>query len=232
MKCKKCGADTVQEPTSSLCPSCIDEEKAAEGLYRRVVIFLGVFAAGMILLTIFSTPRKPDSDKPSSPDAQATSTTRAPVPEIATPETPAIPPAKPDKPQWEYDTFTMDAGSKTVKIGCLRSDEMVTLNSPYTNVYTHLCFRTDGSVFLGLIGDGQLLSGIEHGARIRIGSEPVKSFSLVEPADYSSNIAFIEPRGPLFAAATAGKQIYIEATYYDAGVQTVTFSPPEPLKLK
>jgi len=231
MKCKKCGADTAQDLISSLCPACLEAEKAGEGLYRKMLIFLGVFAALMILLTVFSTPHKPDSDQASSPDAQTAPTAQAPVPATTTPQTTDITPAEPSRQQWNYETVTMDAGSKTVKVGCLRSDEMVTLNSPYSDVYAQLCFRTNGDVFLGLLGQGQLLSGDYHGARIRVGSGPAKSFSLVAPADYSSNVAFISPHGPLIAAARAGKQIFIEATYYDAGAQTLSFSPSQPLDL-
>jgi hypothetical protein len=231
MKCKKCGGETEQDTPNSLCPACSKEEEAGARLFRRLLIFLCAVAAGMILLIIFSTPRKPDPDPAASPDAEAAPAAQSPVPEPATPDASVVPPATPEKQQWDYDTFTTDAGSKTVKVGCLRSDEMVTLNSPYSDVFAHLCFRSDGSVFLGLMGDGQLLSGDEHGARVRIGNGPVRSFSLVEAADYSSNLAFIEPHGALFAAAAAGKQIFIEATYYDAGQQTATFSPSEPLKL-
>jgi len=216
MKCKKCGADTAQDLISSLCPACLEAEKAGEGLYRKMLIFLGVFAALMILLTVFSTPHKPDSDQASSPDAQTAPTAQAPVPATTTPQTTDITPAEPSRQQWNYETVTVD---------------MVTLNSPYSDVYAQLCFRTNGDVFLGLLGQGQLLSGDYHGARIRVGSGPAKSFSLVAPADYSSNVAFISPHGPLIAAARAGKQIFIEATYYDAGAQTLSFSPSQPLDL-
>jgi len=117
-------------------------------------------------------------------------------------------------------------------VGCIDSNEMVHLNAPYEDVFARLCLRTDGAAVIMLRGDGQLLSGDEHDAIVRIGSGQARRFALEQPADYSTNKAFIEPAGPLFAAAKSGKPITIEATYYEAGDQTTTFSPSEALKFK
>jgi len=131
-----------------------------------------------------------------------------------------------------YSTYQSDAGSKTIKIGCLESEQPVYLSDPYSDTFEKLCFRSNRDVLLILEGRGQLLSGDRHGARIRVGDGAPRSFSLEEPSDYSSQSAFIEPSSPLFAAASLHKKISIEATYYDAGSQTTTFTPSEPLNLK
>jgi hypothetical protein len=118
-----------------------------------------------------------------------------------------------------------------MRIGCIDAVDTVHLNSPYLDTRAMLCFRSDKTILFALYGDGQMLSGDRHGAIIRIGDGPARSFSLEEPSDYSSDRAFIVPAGSLFAAAMAGKSISIEATYYQAGSQTLTFAPTQPLDL-
>jgi hypothetical protein len=98
----------------------------------------------------------------------------------------------------------MDAGSKVERIGCIQSDEMLHFDEPYHDNYATLCFRTDGSAIFS-IEDGQILSGDDHGARIRLGNAAPRSFGLDQPSDYSSTSVFIAPASPLFAAAKAGK---------------------------
>jgi hypothetical protein len=227
MKCSKCGADTSDNSTSSLCPACID----AEGRFGKVAVFLGVAALFVVFIVFFLTltPTKPNADSAGNPVPETAS--NAPASQPDTPQAPAAAPV-PEKHDWDYDTGAMDAGSRPVKFGCIGSDEMVHLNSPYEDTFTRLCLRTDGAALFILNGDGQMLSGEGHGAIIRFGDGPAKRFSLEEPSDYSSKEAFVEPAGPLFAAARAGKSITIEATYYEAGQQVVTFSAATPLNLK
>jgi hypothetical protein len=134
-------------------------------------------------------------------------------------------------PTWEYHTMSSDAGAKRILVGCIESEDELRFESPYKNTVATLCFRSDGPVWMS-IGSGQLLSGDSHGARVRVGDATPRSFSLVQPSDYSSNAAFIGPSGPLVAAARGGKSITVEATYYDAGSQSVTFRPKAPLFLK
>ena len=139
-----------------------------------------------------------------------------------------VQPSTPDKPGWKYETISMDAGSKAEKMGCIQSDETLQFRFPYHDNRADLCFRSDGGVFL-TIQDGQILTG--DGARVRIGATPVRSFRLDEPTDDSSTVAFLAPAAPLFAAARSGSKITVEATYYNAGNQTITFSPDAPISI-
>jgi hypothetical protein len=134
-------------------------------------------------------------------------------------------------PSWDYQTVDRDAAARKAHVGCIQSDDQISLKSPYENTFARLCFRSDGGVWLS-IASGQLLTGDSHDARIRFSNSAPRSFSLEQPSDYSSDAAFIVPSGPVFAAARAGKKIAVEATYYEAGIQTVTFSPDSPLVLK
>jgi hypothetical protein len=134
-------------------------------------------------------------------------------------------------PSWDYETVDRDAGARKVRAGWIQSDDQIRLESPYENTFARLCFRSDGGVWLS-IASGQLLTGKSHDARIRFSNSAPRSFSLEQPSDYSSDAAFIVPSGPVFAAARGGKKIAVEATYYEAGLQTATFSPNSPLVLK
>jgi hypothetical protein len=134
-------------------------------------------------------------------------------------------------PTWKYHTASSDAGAKSVLVGCIESENELRFESPYKDTVATLCFRSGGNVWMET-GSGQLLSGDSHGARVRFGDAAPRSFSLVQPSDYSSNAAFIVPAGPIFTAARSGKEITVEATYYDAGSQSVTFRPKAPLVLK
>lgn len=136
-----------------------------------------------------------------------------------------------DGPHWEYESEDTDAGSRTLLIGCISSNEKLHFDWPYRDNYARLCLKSDGTAFI-VIGDGQILSGDDHGARIRLGNGRSKSYGLETPSDYSAKAAFIAPAGPVFAAARRGERIAIDATYYDAGNQTATFSPDAPLRLK
>jgi len=232
MKCVKCGADSAPDLTGSVCPKCLEAEKAGHSLFLKIVVSLFIVAMFVSVVAFLSTQPKANSDRTSNAAPEAASNEQGSVSGTALPQAAVVAPPEPAKPRWDYSTINMDAGSKVVKVGCIQSDEMVALNSPYSSVYASLCFRTDGAVLFVLDGDGQLLSGDNHGAKIRIANGPARSYSLVEPADYSSNRAFVEPEGPLFAAAKVGKTITIDATYYEAGDQTVSFAPSQPLSLK
>lgn len=141
-----------------------------------------------------------------------------------------VQPSTPDKPVWKYETISMDAGSKAEETGCIQSDETLQFKFPYHENRADLCFRSNGDVFL-TIQDGQIPTGYGYFARVRIGATPVRSFSLGEPTDDSSTVALLTPAAPLFAAARSGSKITVEATYYNAGNQTVTFSPDAPISI-
>jgi hypothetical protein len=229
MKCTKCGADTSVDSTSSLCPACLDAQKQDSRFKLFSFFFIGIVLAFIVVIILTSGTRT----TPSAGD-QSLAATAAPVVSAPADSAPAASNTEPAQPasNWDYSTVEMEAGSKTEKVGCIASDNEVDLRWPYQAVRAELCFRTDATAYFHLLGDGQMLSGDEHGAKIRFGDGPARSFSLEQPADYSSNGAFIEPAGPVFTAARGGKTIVIEATYYDAGSQSVAFIPSEPLKLK
>jgi hypothetical protein len=177
---------------------------------RKVFGFLALIAG----IVVFAAAM--ESNFTSSTDVRHTVSTTTPA-EVA--------------PKWEYSTVGMDAGTKKRLVGCIQSSAKVHLEFPYKDTLATLCLRSDGSAMLS-IESGQILTGDNHGARIRFGDAAPRSFSLDQPSDYSSTVAFIVPSGPLFAAARSGKKITVEATYYDAGSQTATFSPDVPLVLK
>jgi hypothetical protein len=176
------------------------------------------FADFLIMMSPQSGTKVGSGDNKQAPSQNAAQTASVPV---------AVEPA----PGWEYHTNSSDAGAKKVLVGCLESKDELRFESPYKNTVATLCFRSDGGVWMS-IGSGQLLSGDSHGARIRVGDAAPRSYSLVQPSDYSSDAAFIVPAGPVFAAARSGKNITVEATYYGAGRQSVTFRPKAPLVTK
>jgi hypothetical protein len=219
MKCLKCGADAPPNLNSSLCPSCLTAQKQKQGRPTGLLIagFLGLLVV-FVVLSSHTTPKLPVVENQS--------------PEINAPPSPSIAEPEVHRSKWDYSAVEMDAGNRTEKVGCIESDNLIELKWPYKDVYADLCFRSDSTVYLHLLGDGQLLSGEGHGAKIRFGEGSAHSFSLEQASDYSSNGAFIKPAGPVFAAAKASKTIIINATYYQAGSQSVAFVPAEPLKLK
>jgi hypothetical protein len=176
----------------------------------------------LVSVSIYTNPRFTTNPTPAPKEVS--------IPETSKSE--EIPSSVKEKPLWSYFTVQMKAGSKTEEVGCLRSSEMVHLDSPYHDTYANLCFRSDNTIILELSGDGQILSDERYGAIVRVNNGPPRSYTIQRPSDLSSDKVFLRPAAPLITAAKEGKQIRIEVTYYQAGSQTSTFEPPVPLILK
>lgn len=203
----------------SLFASVTPENNHQSAKIRRIRFFVaGAAIVAGVLVVVLSVNNAHNDAKALIRNPQQASTMPVPA---------AVEPA----PTWAYHTNSSDAGAKKVRVGCIESEDQLRFESPYKNTVATLCFRSDGGVWMS-IGSGQLLSGDSHGARIRFGDSAPRSYSLEQPSDYSSDAAFIAPAGPIFAAARSGKNITVEATYYDAGRQSVTFRPNAPLVLK
>jgi hypothetical protein len=48
------------------------------------------------------------------------------------------------KSDWEYSSFVTNAGTKTVRVGCVASINDVHLGSPYSDTGADLCIRSTG----------------------------------------------------------------------------------------
>lgn len=152
---------------------------------------------------------------------------------------PAAPPAAPgtaavDAPLvtsigWVYDVLTDPMVDKRGHSACVRSDDQVQLQPPYSPVGAHLCIsqRPKGQVYvlLTLDGDGQILcrSYETCSVHLRLDNGPMRTISGIGPSDGSTNAVFLLGTGKLIPQIKASSVTRIELEYYQAGQQALTF---------
>lgn len=137
---------------------------------------------------------------------------------------------------WEYRTSIDKMTSKENRFASVMSDNSLVLPFPYNSESNlgGLTVRSSGSgtEVLVTIQKGQILCpGYGDGCTVTVRfdqAQPVR-FGAIGPADHSSTVFFIHDAKRFVALASKAKKILIQFTMYNAGTQTLEFSPPTPL---
>jgi len=148
------------------------------------------------------------------------------------------PPVAPAAPTyaWVYVDDLDPMSDRKTLLACVDSTDQVSLNPPYEPVTARLCVRNSPKfgvdVYYVLNGDGQILCDSFDGCavKVRYGEAPAGRNGANSAADHSSNIVFLTGARAVAARLAKAKTTKIELTFYEAGVQSVTF-PTEGLDL-
>ena len=137
---------------------------------------------------------------------------------------------------WEYQTSVDKMTSKEKSTASVTSDNTLKLAFPYATEGNYGFLMVRGSVarpeVLVSIVKGQILCpGYGDGCTItaRFDQAPPIRFGAIGPSDHSSTIFFINDAKRFVALASKAKKILVQFTMYNAGNQTLEFSPSAPL---
>lgn len=204
--------------------------KSNRGLLIMVLV-IGGFIAILVAATHSGSNQAKREQSAAQLAADAAST--APLEPVA-----PSPPAAPAAPSyaWVYVDDVDPMSDRKTLTACVNSSDEVALDAPYESVTARLCIRNSPKfgvdVFYVLNGDGQILCDISDGCNVgvRYGDAPAGRNGGTTSADHSSNIIFLDGGRAVAARLAKAKTTKIELTYYQAGVQSVTF-PTEGLDL-
>ncbi|MGB6131860.1 MAG: hypothetical protein WBG54_08770 [Acidobacteriaceae bacterium] len=219
MKTAESGANTPLPASSGTRPP---RTHRAPSKLRPGLILLGSLAVALGALVLVASYLTPGSV------AARRAAEAIPAPTAEMP--PITEPGAASSSQWSYSMVKTAAG-RPERMGCIQSQGTVFLEEPYDNAAASLCFRTDGAAFLKLDGDGEILSGQGHDAKVRFSDGATKSFALEQSDGEPQQMAFVSPASPLFAAAKAGTRITVSAEFGLDAQQTLIFAPDDPLNL-
>jgi hypothetical protein len=160
---------------------------------------------------------------------------------VAVAPTTISPPAEPTPPPtsayaWTYAEDVDPMSDRKTLLACVNSTDEVALNPPYDAVTARLCIRNSPKfgvdVYYVLNGDGQILCDSYDGCsvKVRYGDAPAGRNGANTAADHSSNIIFLTGPRAVATRVAKAKVTRVELTFYEAGVQSVTF-PTEGLDL-
>lgn len=138
---------------------------------------------------------------------------------------------------WDYFTDVDKMTSKESRRAVVTSDNTLNLDFPYksTNNYGRVTVRYDaseGTDVAVLIEKGHILCpsyGRGCNVTVRFDEATPIRFRAIGPSDHSTTIFFIHDTKRFIAGASKAKKILIQFTMYQAGNQTLEFSPPSPL---
>ena len=149
----------------------------------------------------------------------------------ATPSYSSPPPsAKPAAETWRYSDEVDPMNDKHTRMACVTSNDLVSLDSPYQPVTADLCIRESAKfgldTFFRLNGSGQILCDSYDGCtgHIRLDDGPRRAISMSTAADHSSEILFFSSGRSAMNLIAGAKVTRVELTYYQAGIQAVTFN--------
>jgi hypothetical protein len=145
-------------------------------------------------------------------------------------------PALGDADAWKYQTFEDKMTSKERNLAYLTSDNSLDLEFPYKADYNYGRLVVRGSavrpeVYVSITKGQILCPGYGDGCTIsaRFDQAPPIRFRAVGPDDYSSTAFFIRDAKRFVSLASKAKKILVQFRMYNAGTQTLEFSPEEPL---
>lgn len=134
--------------------------------------------------------------------------------------------------QWRYQNYTDKMTGKTASEAVVVSDNSLSLSSPYSGrnhgaivVRRHPKYGVD---VLVTVDKGQLLCR-PHGQcviLIRFDDGKPQRFTVVEPADYSSETLFLTNRSRFIAQAKKARRILVQVPMYQEGEQVLEFLVP------
>lgn len=190
-------------------------EPSADGLSKLAVV--GLLAVGAILVVLVFTSGAP---KPEPADSTANVTVAA-VPQAEINES--------AKGAWDYRTIPDEMRDKPTLMACKTSDTPVRLEWPYETQMPELCIRQSAQFGLDAIvrlpAGGQFTCRAYSGCsvNIRFDDGAVQKFIAAEAADGSSDTLFIRNAQRFLTALKNSKIVRVEAEFYQAGMQTMTF---------
>ena len=140
------------------------------------------------------------------------------------PEQPAV-----DVQRWTYREDRDPMDDRKTKLACATSSDTVSLDWPYKPTTADICLRNSPKfgkdIYFVLNNDGQIICSSYDGCtvRIRIDDAPAERIQANTAADHSSNILFLSGSARLAQRLAKAKTLAVEAQYYQAGQQAVTF---------
>lgn len=137
---------------------------------------------------------------------------------------------------WDYRTSVDKMTSKEENTAALTSDNMLDLAFPYKTEYNYGFLTVRGSparpeVLVSIVKGQILCPGYGDGCSItaRFDQAPPIRFGAIGPSDHSSTVFFIHDAKRFVTLASKAKKILVQFTIYNAGNQTLEFSPSAPL---
>ena len=139
---------------------------------------------------------------------------------------------------WSYENEVDEMDGSTTKRAIIESSNEVEFDFPYQGGSTlGICVRKTkkyGSEVLISISNGQFLSNDYNGTNyvtVRFDNNAPVKFLTTEPADYSSDVLFLENSKKFIKLAKNAKTIKIEAPFFNEGSYVFTFNANKPLEL-
>ena len=136
---------------------------------------------------------------------------------------------------WEYRTSTDRMTSKETKFASIVSDSSLDLKFPYGGPnFGAITIRERGGStdVMVRVQKGQIpCHGFSGGCTVlvRFDTAPPTKFSAVGPDDSSTETVFLHDTGRFINGAKKARKILVQFTMFQAGTQTLEFSPPTPL---
>ena len=161
-------------------------------------------------------PATPTAAVESQPASAAALTQAAPAP--SAPE---------DMKNWQYTSTTDEMTGRSSKIACTTSTNELDFDFPYNGGASgELCFRRKGkSLDAWLkVTKGQFACGIEDCVlKVKFDENPLQSYSAVESTSHTTGMLFFQSQGRLLTSALRGKQLKVQANYFEAGNKVLYF---------
>lgn len=138
---------------------------------------------------------------------------------------------------WSYENEVDEMDGSTTKRAIIESSNEVEFDFPYQGGSTlGICVRKTkkyGNEVLISISNGQFLCNDYNGTNyvtVRFDNNAPVKFLTTEPADYSSDVLFLENSKKFIKLAKNAKTIKIEAPFFDNGSYVFTFNANKPLE--
>ncbi len=144
---------------------------------------------------------------------------------------------KPLKSEWIERSNTDEMTDATNVWMTLTSDNYYEFDFPYdggTRLKIEVRYRKqDGNQVILSVNRGQLMESTSYQRNevvVRFDDDEPMRFTTSEPADYSSNMLFLNNPRKFINRAKTAKKILVQVPTYNNGQPTFTFEPAEPLK--
>ena len=133
-----------------------------------------------------------------------------------------------DKSHWEYSESKDDLSGKISKIALTKSTNTFNLSSPYegeqrATLYVRKHARYGHDIYI-VIEQGQLICSYDNCLISVNFGDKVEKFSVIKPADGSSEFFFIANTRRFYKRLKKTKEVKVELMIYQEGSRTVTFN--------
>ena len=138
---------------------------------------------------------------------------------------------------WDYENEFDEMDGTTTKRAIIQSSNEVEFDFPYGGGSTlGICVRKTkkyGNEVLISISNGQFVCNDYNGTNyvtVRFDNNTPVKFLTTEPADYSSDVLFLENSKKFIKLGKKAKRIKIEAPFFTEGWRVFTFNTDKPLE--